>query len=231
MVDSHGNDETGEDVKEIYRDALACFWQQFYIFCTLGERERVPALRHDFQCDEWTAVGRIIAKGYSDLGYFPVMLSSAFIISVVFGEKEVCEETLLHSFNRYLAPDDEDVVREALQCREDKDASEDEELIDLLDRYGCRKLPTQENVKDLILELAHKELVQKPQYVADCWSAVLSKYRKGSDLSTSEKVHDRYKALEPTTSGTKSGTKTGTKSGRKIKSVCVPYGAPYKTTG
>ena len=52
-------------------------------FCIFGERERVPALRHDFQCDEWTAVRRVIAKGYSDLGYFPGMLSPAFIISVV----------------------------------------------------------------------------------------------------------------------------------------------------
>ena len=90
-------------------------------------------------------------------------------------------------------------MREALQGSEGKDASEDEKLIDLLDRYDCRKLPTQENVKDLILVLPHKKLVQKPQFVADCWSAMLSKYLKGSDLSTPEKVHDRYKALEPTT--------------------------------
>lgn len=94
MVDARGNDEMGEDEKGIYRDALACFWQQFYLTCTMGERERVPTLRHDFQCDEWTSLGKL------DLGYFPIMLSPAFIISVLFGEKEVCEETLLNSFYR-----------------------------------------------------------------------------------------------------------------------------------
>lgn len=199
MVDSRGNDEMGEDVKGIYRDVLACFWQEFYIACTLGERERVPSLRHDFQCNEWTAVGRIIAKGYADLGYLPTMLSPAFITSVLFGEKEVCEETLLDSFYRYLAQDDEDVVREALKGREGEGSTEYEELLDLLDRYGCRKLPTPQNVKELILELAHKELIQRPQYVADCWSVLLLKYLKGSDLSTAKKVQERYIALQPTT--------------------------------
>lgn len=100
MVDARGNDEMGEDEKGIYRDVIACFWQQFYFTCTMGERERVPTLRHDFQCEEWTSIGRIIAKGKLDLGYFPIMSSPAFIISVVFGEKEVCEETFLNSFYR-----------------------------------------------------------------------------------------------------------------------------------
>lgn len=198
VIDARGKDEKGEDVKGVYRDVLANFWQDFYIQCTLGERERVPSLRHDFQCEEWTAVARIIAKGYLDLGYFPVMLSPTFIISVLFGEMKVCEESLLHSFNRYLAPIDEDVVHEALKGGECEDGRDYTELIDLLSRYGCRKRPSKENVNSLISELAHKELIQRPRYVAECWRAVLSSYLKGSDLSTAKKVHDLFKALEPT---------------------------------
>ena len=52
MVDARGNDEMGLDAKGIYRDAISCFWQEFYNTCTLGERERVPALRHDFQLND-----------------------------------------------------------------------------------------------------------------------------------------------------------------------------------
>lgn len=199
MVDARGNDEMGEDEKGIYRDALACFWQQFYLTCTMGERERVPTLRHDFQCHEWTSIGRIIAKGKLDLGYFPIMLSPAFIISVLFGEKEVCEETLLNSFYRYLPPGDEVLVREAFKASEGEDAFDDEELIDLLDRYGCRKRPTKENVRALILELAHKELIQRPQYIADCWHVLLGKNCQGTDWSTVAKVYEQYESLEPTT--------------------------------
>ena len=202
MVDACRNDEMEEDAKGVYHDILECFWQEFYISCTLGERERVPPLRHDFPRDEWTAVGQIIAKEYLDLGYFHVMLSPTFIITVMFGEKKVCEETLLHSFNCYLAQDDEDVVREALKGSEGKDGSDYRELIDLLGRYscryGCRKRVRQGNVKELILELAHKELIKKTQYNAVCWRALLLKYLTGSDLSTAKKVHDHGKALEPT---------------------------------
>lgn len=127
------------------------------------------------------------------------MLSPAFIISVLFGEKEVWEETLLNSFYRYLPPGDEVLVREAFKASEDKGAFDDEDLIDLLCRYACRKRPTKENVRDLILELAHKELIQRPQYIADCWHALLGKNCKKTDWSTAAKVYKQYESLEPTT--------------------------------
>jgi len=43
------------------------------------------------------------------------------------------------------------------------------ELIDGLDRFGCRKVPNQENGRDLVLKVASKEMVQKSQYVSDAW--------------------------------------------------------------
>ncbi|KAJ7352792.1 hypothetical protein OS493_033853 [Desmophyllum pertusum] len=208
MVDGQGNDERGEDVRGIYRDALSSFWQEFYMSCSLGERGRVPFLRHDFQADEWAAVGRIISKGYLDLGYFPVMLSKAFFISAMLGEKAVSDEILLQSFNEYLAPIEEQVVCEALSRPEDawncgdKDAEEheeDKELTELLDRFGCRKLPTKENIKSLILEVAHKEIIQKAQYVADCWNDIFRESLADSKLSRMEGVCSLYKSLEPTT--------------------------------
>lgn len=71
-------------------------------------------------------------------------------------------EILLNSFQNYIAKDEENVVAEALTGNFDAD-----KLIDVLDRFGCRKVPTKENARDLILEVAHKEILQKPQYVAD----------------------------------------------------------------
>lgn len=79
------------------------------------------------------------------------MLSQAFIASVLFGENSVHKETLLKSFQNYIAKDEDDVVAEALKGNLDVN-----ELIDVLDRFGCRKVPNQENARDLILEVAHK---------------------------------------------------------------------------
>ena len=114
MVDGYRRDERGEDLRGIYSDALSSFWQGFYISCTLRERGRAPSIRHDFQSNHWAAVGRIIAKGYKDLGYFLVMLSKAFVVSTMFGEKAVSDDVLLQSFKEYLALSEEQVVCEAL---------------------------------------------------------------------------------------------------------------------
>ena len=48
----------------------------------------------------------------------------------------------------------------------DSDDRDDEDLLEMLDRFGCRSLPTKENFKTVILEVAHKEIIQKAQYVA-----------------------------------------------------------------
>ena len=77
MADAKGNGECGVDVGGVYRDAISCFCQEFNDSSTLGERQRVPSL---------------------SLGYFPCMLSQAFIASVLFSENAVHEETLLKSF-------------------------------------------------------------------------------------------------------------------------------------
>ena len=202
MVDGYGRDERGEDLRGIYRDALSSFWQEFYISCTLRERGRVPSIRHDFQSNHWAAVGRIMANGYEDLGYFPVMLSKAFVVSTMFGEKAVSDGVLLQSFKEYLAPSEEQVVCEALITPGDKwdsDDRDDEDLLELLDRFGCRSLPTKENIKTLILEVAHKEIIQKAQYVADCWDDIFRESLAKGKLSTLEGVCNVYESLEPTT--------------------------------
>ena len=49
--------------------------------------------------------------------------------------------------------------------------------------WGCRKTPTAENIDSVILELAHQELIQKPKYIASCWSPILKLLQSGQDPS------------------------------------------------
>ena len=127
-----------------------------------------------------------------DLGYFPCMLSQAFIVSVIFGENAVPAEILLKSFQNYIAKDEEDVA-EALKGNFDAD-----ELIDVLDRFSCRKVPTKENTRDLTLKVAHKEMIQKPQYVADMWPEALMILNSKEKLITIESLCHLYQTGEPT---------------------------------
>lgn len=48
------------------------------------------------------------------------------------------------------------------------------DLLDLLSDYHCRKKPTADSLKDILLELAHQELVQKPRYITNCFQEILS---------------------------------------------------------
>lgn len=44
-----------------------------------------------------------------------------------------------------------------------------EEWLDFLDRFGCKRVPTPEQIRDIILEIAHKEQIQAGQDIIDCW--------------------------------------------------------------
>ena len=50
------------------------------------------------------------------------------------------------------------------------------ELVDFLGRFDCRRLPTKDNVKNVIVDIAHKELVQKAKFISESWSTVIRPY-------------------------------------------------------
>ena len=50
---------------------------------------------------------------------------------------------------------------------------QDEDFLEFLSAFDCKKAVNEENISDVLVELAHKELVQKPKYVADCWEGIL----------------------------------------------------------
>ena len=73
-----------------------------------------------------------------------------------------------------------------------------EEVIDALEDYQAKKVPTSSNLKGLLLELAHKELIQKPAFVSDVWRPLLQKSL--SDLASNKgKLLDIYKEIKPST--------------------------------
>ena len=83
------------------------------------------------------------------------MLSQALVTSVMFGEDKVPEDILLQSFKKYIAKDEKEVISEVLEGNVG-DCTDASELLDVLDQFGSMKLPTRENVRSLILEIAHK---------------------------------------------------------------------------
>jgi hypothetical protein len=62
MINALGKEESGLDSRGVFRDALSAFWSSFYDSCTVGEAERVPAIRHDFEDEEWEAIVELWSK-------------------------------------------------------------------------------------------------------------------------------------------------------------------------
>ena len=58
------------------------------------------------------------------------------------------------------------------------------EWLDLLERFDCKTVPKATQVKDVALEIAHKEFIQTPKYVVDSCSTPLSALHREFSPST-----------------------------------------------
>ncbi|KAI9515839.1 hypothetical protein NQZ68_022195 [Dissostichus eleginoides] len=70
-----------------------------------------------------------------------------------------------------------------------------DDLLEVLDCYGCRRKVTAENLPKIIEEIAHKEMVQKPMFVIDCWREINHQHLNLSPEALTKLLSD----LQPTT--------------------------------
>ncbi|KAG9272835.1 hypothetical protein AMEX_G4595 [Astyanax mexicanus] len=172
----------------VLRDVYSCFWTEFYERCTLGTTLKVPFLRHDFTAEKWKAVGRILLKGFQDCKYIPVKLALPFLEEVFFGT--VCSDLRAH-FLQFVSCQDRDILCRAL---DDFTSVDLDDLLEILNTFECRRHVTAATLAEILNEISHKELVQKPMFVIDCW-------REVTQLQTTlscEELTKMYSDLKPT---------------------------------
>lgn len=173
VIDFRGRQEIGKGVG-VLRDILSLFWKEAYDSLFIGENERVPFVRHDYQREEWAAIGRILVKGYQGCGYFPLLMSQAFFAYLLFGESAVTGPMLIQSFQNYVSADEKTFIIKSIAGEIDYEGDDGTDLLEMLSNYDCRRKVNSENIAAVIEEIAHKELIQKPQYIADCWKCIIS---------------------------------------------------------
>ncbi len=192
MINEHGNDEKGEGCG-VVRDAFSLFWNDAYLSLMLGEEERVPCIRHDMGKQQWQAVARIFLKGFFQTGYFPIQISQVFLISLMFGEDAITNDMYLESFKRYVSRAEADMMEKVMECKLPLD---DDDFEDFLSAFDCKKIVNEANITEVLIELAHKELVQKPSYVADCWEKIISPLKLY--FPTIDELANQLSSLQPT---------------------------------
>ena len=177
VVDARGVTEDGVG-RGVAREVLTEFWHLFYQSLSVGASTKVPTIRHDYQKHEWKAVARILLYGYLKEGVYPVALSPAFVGCTILGEDCVSNQVLVESFMAYIAENEREVVNNCL--KNTSEIADNDDLLDVLGSYNCYRKPNEENIEDILCQLAHQELIQRSRYVSN--SPSLSKHGKYSSI-------------------------------------------------
>jgi len=172
MVLPNGSTERGEDSGGILRDALSEYWGTFSMKCTTGSTLKVPMTRHDMK-DQWENVAKVMVLGYNTVKYFPIVLVKPFL-SYCLGI-EIDEDELFTVFLEMVPQEEKQLVEEAI--RDFTSVSEREEWVEFLEAHNVKLVITEKNAKQILLDVAHKEIVQDPAYIAECWNPVLKKLK------------------------------------------------------
>ena len=98
------------------REVITTFWHQFFMSLSTGATEKVSSVRHDYQHQEWEAIGKILVYGYCEIKYFPVTHSAVFMGSCLFEERDI-SGIFLEAFSLYISKDEAETFK---QCKEGK---------------------------------------------------------------------------------------------------------------
>lgn len=165
MILPNGETESAEDSGGVLRDCLSEYWNSFYTERTTGNKLKVPVLLHTVNGSRWQAVGKIIAIGYYFEKYYPSQLASCFLEYALNGDT-IPENIILSQYLEFLPQSEKTIVTSAL---ENFERTDQDDLMDFLEDHKVILRPTKENIRRIIIDTAHKELIQCPTYVADCW--------------------------------------------------------------
>ena len=194
IIDERGNPEQGAG-DGVYREVFSCFWLEFSNSMTIGERERVPFVRHDHFIPEYESVARILVVGFKTASYFPLFLSQAYICFTFFGD-QVPEEMLLQSLKKYLSPMEEELIDKVLKS--DNIEESQEELDEFLERFNVYTMVTKANANKVILEIAKQELISKPHLMIGAWQDIVQELKSSAEFSSIEALQSFYDKLKPT---------------------------------
>ena len=137
--------------------------------------------------ETWKAVANIIVLGWKQEGLFPMKIAPPFIQQCLFGD---CGD-LLNPYMQFVPTMDRTILQDALRDFQSVDA---EDLPEVMDRHEGKCMVREDNIEYVIKQIAHKEMVQAPSFISECWSDVLKSTGIDNDV-----LAQVYSKLEPQT--------------------------------
>lgn len=125
---------------------------------------KVPYIRHDFGEVQWKATAKILFKGYTMEKYVPIKIAPVFLKACF--NITVCDEELINDFFNYVCESDRKMFEQAEKNFEDVEL---DDILEIFNNYESKWNPNKDNYKQLLRDIAHKELIQKPAFVVKCY--------------------------------------------------------------
>lgn len=108
-------DEMGADAEWCVQGCVCCLLYRISRLCCRGCRCEGAVIIPEMARRRMKSVGRILAKGLKDHGYFPFRLAQVLTAAITFGEHSVSPDLLFDSLMLYLSRPERDLLSAALQ--------------------------------------------------------------------------------------------------------------------
>mgnify|MGYP001792825395 CR=1 FL=1 len=192
--------EKGEDFNGLKREVYTLFWQQTYIKLFEGAGSHIPMSTPEVTDELLTKLGRIASHGFVVSGVFPLNISKPFILSSLHCDTTLTDDELLNSFLQFHTEKERGVLANALTYTSGRSFPEDiqEELVDILEAYNFRRIPTPSTLKPQLVTIARRELVHKVSWAAKPFGQGLADCHDMWQDVTRQEVDHLYATMMPT---------------------------------
>ncbi len=157
--------ERAMDTGGVLRDVFSAFWEDAIPKLFDGGSAVIPAITPHSEMVVFSIIGTVLSHGFLEAGFLPVRVAFPIIACTIKGPlEEIPNDLLLASFIEYLSSYEADIVRKGLKASQFSAPLMDA-LLSLLSRFHCRKSPSPNNVKALLIDVARHEMMTVPMKV------------------------------------------------------------------
>lgn len=158
------SNELAVDLGGVTRDMFSAFWEHAYTAAFDGCSTLIPQTHPHINKSLYPVLGTIMSHGFLIAGILPIRLSFTTVIATLFGPVVSLPDNIyIESLMDYISPLEVETLRAAFKVMTPQFGQQlTNDLISLLSRFGCRKVPNHDNLRNLVVDVAKHEFIAKP---------------------------------------------------------------------
>ena len=192
--------EKAVDCGGVARDMFSGFWEEAAKRVFDGSNLLIPTIHPEINMQVFPILGRLLSYGFLACNYLPVVIAFPTLVSVLLGPNTIVPDSiLLSTFPDLLTDLESRVIREAIECKSPFSQELTKNLIDMLARFGCREIPTNETIRAVLIRISHYEMLWKPLAAVTLMnSGIPSVHKVWWQRKSVDELHKLYMVLTAT---------------------------------